>query len=172
MRGTLCDQGQHGRLYGIIPAYAGNTYVVAGCASQVEDHPRVCGEHIYTTNPDLLDPGSSPRMRGTLADDGEPCFTPGIIPAYAGNTGSRSTMPPTFWDHPRVCGEHPFAAGVRLRKWGSSPRMRGTPSYYAGLGHGGGIIPAYAGNTMSLKNVSLRCWDHPRVCGEHPGVRG
>ena len=45
--------------------------------------------------------------------------------------------------------------------------MRGTPSYYAGLGHGGGIIPAYAGNTMSLKNVSLRCWDHPRVCGEH-----
>ena len=113
MRGTLCDQGQHGRLYGIIPAYAGNTYVVAGCASQVEDHPRVCGEHIYTTNPDLLDPGSSPRMRGTLADDGEPCFTPGIIPAYAGNTGSRSTMPPTFWDHPRVCGEHQTSMSLR-----------------------------------------------------------
>ena len=127
MRGTLMRFPSRSARCGIIPAYAGNTYVVAGCASQVEDHPRVCGEHIYTTNPDLLDPGSSPRMRGTLADDGEPCFTPGIIPAYAGNTGSRSTMPPTFWDHPRVCGEHPFAAGVRLRKWGSSPRMRGTP---------------------------------------------
>ena len=127
MRGTHVFGSISDNRAGIIPAYAGNTYVVAGCASQVEDHPRVCGEHIYTTNPDLLDPGSSPRMRGTLADDGEPCFTPGIIPAYAGNTGSRSTMPPTFWDHPRVCGEHPFAAGVRLRKWGSSPRMRGTP---------------------------------------------
>ena len=167
MRGTHVFGSISDNRAGIIPAYAGNTYVVAGCASQVEDHPRVCGEHIYTTNPDLLDPGSSPRMRGTLADDGEPCFTPGIIPAYAGNTGSRSTMPPTFWDHPRVCGEHiPHDVNHGASK-GSSPRMRGTQMKLDFNSKDGGIIPAYAGNTSMLYFAHKSQQDHPRVCGEH-----
>ena len=51
---------------------------------------------------------------------------------------------------------------------GSSPRMRGTPSHHAGLGHGGGIIPAYAGNTPPCSHSHTVTRDHPRVCGEHP----
>ena len=86
MRGTHVFGSISDNRAGIIPAYAGNTYVVAGCASQVEDHPRVCGEHIYTTNPDLLDPGSSPRMRGTPVRGRSAVKEMGIIPAYAGNT--------------------------------------------------------------------------------------
>ena len=31
----------------------------------------------------------------------------------------------------------------------------------------GGIIPAYAGNTISQARRYSKRWDHPRVCGEH-----
>ena len=31
----------------------------------------------------------------------------------------------------------------------------------------GGIIPACAGNTMSVCAANIRTGDHPRVCGEH-----
>ena len=42
-----------------------------------------------------------------------------------------------------------------------------------------GIIPALAGNTVSMVSSSRATWDHPRACGEHPyrlhvvvGLRG
>ena len=34
-----------------------------------------------------------------------------------------------------------------------------------------GIIPAYAGNTLMCHDLFCEVWDHPRVCGEHHGVR-
>ena len=51
--------------------------------------------------------------------------------------------------------------------WGSSPRMRGTPRRHASHRGGVGIIPAYAGNTITLSAMHEAYWDHPRVCGEH-----
>ena len=30
-----------------------------------------------------------------------------------------------------------------------------------------GIIPAHAGNTHTGSKHHIRCWDHPRACGEH-----
>ena len=32
---------------------------------------------------------------------------------------------------------------------------------------GGGIIPAYAGSTVTASRPPARSGDHPRVCGEH-----
>ena len=113
MRGTPRHDINPKEANGIIPAYAGNTCPRPSWRPSNGDHPRVCGEHWINARRNVKIMGSSPRMRGTLADDGEPCFTPGIIPAYAGNTGSRSTMPPTFWDHPRVCGEHQTSMSLR-----------------------------------------------------------
>ena len=51
--------------------------------------------------------------------------------------------------------------------WGSSPRMRGTPSGIQTLGTTVRIIPAYAGNTGSTREGRNQFGDHPRVCGEH-----
>ena len=34
-----------------------------------------------------------------------------------------------------------------------------------------GIIPAYAGNTEIGDAFMLPVWDHPRVCGEHTGIK-
>ena len=138
--GDSCDEG-------IIPAYAGNTPRAAWTPRSCRDHPRVCGEHDSNAQGNLQQPGSSPRMRGT----------PLVSDVYA------------EWmeDHPRVCGEHAQETERRAQESGSSPRMRGTPSGHIQTDTRLGIIPAYAGNTIShgVRYAGLR--DHPRVCGEH-----
>ena len=45
MRGTLFRTRNGRRTHGIIPAYAGNTWVCHTSSLHVGDHPRVCGEH-------------------------------------------------------------------------------------------------------------------------------
>ena len=45
MRGTLQDRRPWRILLGIIPAYAGNTFVVKSNDATLRDHPRICGEH-------------------------------------------------------------------------------------------------------------------------------
>ena len=124
---------------------------------------------IYSTL--VFSTGSSPRMRGThdwLLD--MMCWSR-IIPAYAGNTRSRSPRRTRVGDHPRVCGEHFFDLSGDGSDTGSSPRMRGTHARRLGRPAGGGIIPAYAGNTSKATRLCRGRRDHPRVCGEHRIVR-
>ena len=45
MRGTHRQCRNVRRVFGIIPAYAGNTCTVPKCHVTIGDHPRVCGEH-------------------------------------------------------------------------------------------------------------------------------
>ena len=106
-------------------------------------------------------------MRGTLRKGRHQRLQFGIIPAYAGNTKrhGKTTLRP--WDHPRVCGEHPRRMGVRHVRGGSSPRMRGTLALRPAARGVGGIIPAYAGNTIHRRICKHHGRDHPRVCGEH-----
>ena len=111
---------------GIIPAYAGNTMGAIRCRPLPWDHPRVCGEHSTHTLSCGHNRGSSPRMRGTQILTSCYNAAEGIIPAYAGNTSTPSSLSNHSWDHPRVCGEHrPFLSKL-TRALGSSPRMRGT----------------------------------------------
>ena len=70
-------------------------------------------------------------------------------------------------DHPRVCGEHVHVDDGEPVTAGSSPRMRGTHIIIARRGCWCGIIPAYAGNTLSMPSRVRPPRDHPRVCGEH-----
>lgn len=73
---------------GIIPAYAGNTVTVGESPDAWRDHPRVCGEHLRLSDLRRINPGSSPRVRGTRAVRAACGRAGGIIPAYAGNTPS------------------------------------------------------------------------------------
>ena len=91
---------------GIIPAYAGNTTYWKLHELYVRDHPRVCGEHHVSHIGLACTQGSSPRMRGTLEYSSTRLATPGIIPAYAGNTIAVMFSRIEVRDHPRVCGEH------------------------------------------------------------------
>ena len=106
-------------------------------------------------------------MRGTHANRQSKVYMQGIIPAYAGNTVLLFYGVSLFWDHPRVCGEHrALSSSVRISP-GSSPRMRGTLHQAGETDRRSGIIPAYAGNTLSHACRRLHHRDHPRVCGEH-----
>ena len=106
MRGTPISKVSVSRSGGIIPAYAGNTNSGSPSYAVCGDHPRVCGEHHRQGRVVELHEGSSPRMRGTHAGWGPITQSPGIIPAYAGNTCRIRSPPPHQRDHPRVCGEH------------------------------------------------------------------
>ncbi|BAV87885.1 N-Acetyl-D-glucosamine ABC transport system [Rothia aeria] len=49
-------------------------------------HPHVCGEHIPIDSRSRVVLGSSPRMRGTHANEQPLIICSGLIPTYAGNT--------------------------------------------------------------------------------------
>ena len=149
MRGTLRQSIFFVPPHGIIPAYAGNTRHSQPWQSNLWDHPRVCGEHygVSPFTPCAL--GSSPRMRGTLdVSMVAPLFS-WIIPAYAGNTSLPHKRICRHRDHPRVCGEHKDELDKQTKKQGSSPRMRGTLDGKTYSCKKYGIIPAYAGNTLT-----------------------
>ena len=134
------------------------------------DHPRACGEHGEGESNVLTGTGSSPRMRGTptFLDSVEDLH--GIIPAHAGNTVQTDAYIGSDGDHPRACGEH-YKLDLRLSfPMGSSPRMRGTPVPRPSVPRPSGIIPAHAGNTFVFQCVPFLRRDHPRACGEHPGI--
>ncbi len=167
MRGTQYEPCRPCRQPGIIPAYAGNTRSCPNRTARRWDHPRVCGEHPGTTSIQRRQTGSSPRMRGTLVRGLLGGRQTGIIPAYAGNTGSMHAATSKSWDHPRVCGEHWWLGAESDSEEGSSPRMRGTPAVIVCVVSLRGIIPAYAGNTRLSSRKGYPFGDHPRVCGEH-----
>ena len=110
-------------------------------------------------------------MRGTPPSAIASAISLGIIPAYAGNTASMSWRSERAWDHPRVCGEHNMLPSVVAVPEGSSPRMRGTLRPVASCTPSARIIPAYAGNTVPLRDLHPHVGDHPRVCGEHHPIR-
>ena len=154
----------------IIPAYAGSTVKQGKNGRMQWDHPRVCGEHVIPPIKDGVSWGSSPRMRGALADRPRPRRSPGIIPAYAGSTPPSPSARRRSWDHPRVCGEHEAEGATGLAVEGSSPRMRGAPREEGAAAGRAGIIPAYAGSTEREETPDGEGGDHPRVCGEHAPV--
>ena len=93
-------------LWGDHSAYAGSTVVLGSEGWQGRDHPRVCGEHLFTSSILFVLEGSSPRMRGAhFGLAGQP-WVSWIIPAYAGSTWTRAWAWSRSGDHPRVCGEH------------------------------------------------------------------
>ncbi len=106
MRGTPSSRGFAAGAAGIIPAHAGNTYRGVSRPWIFGDHPRACGEHTFSSEPDKVYRGSSPRMRGTLVPVRTAIHMHGIIPAHAGNTSFGRESTTRIWDHPRACGEH------------------------------------------------------------------
>ena len=147
VRGALSAGALPQIAVGIIPACAGSTYFGRWRGTALRDHPRMCGEHIYMTDPDVLGPGSSPHVRGARRVGMDAAVFRGIIPACAGSTRTPNTRAVRRRDHPRMCGEHCRQSGIRIRHGGSSPHVRGALRRRPIRGSCGGIIPACAGST-------------------------
>ena len=111
-------------------------------------------------------------MRGTgMHCTGDRVFQR-IIPACAGNSiqdRAASAAPP---DHPRVCGEQACLAYAASADAGSSPRVRGTGKVQTIRHERRRIIPACAGNRLTIRSSKRQWTDHPRVCGEQTDAEG
>ena len=134
----------------VSPAYAGKSPAAAYACPGTQDHPRVCGEKLYT--PCVIAPsvGSPPRMRGKGYDVVSRLCRVRITPACAGKrdkTGWTTTCPR---DHPRVCGEKFWALVRAVMALGSPPHVRGKVHLTGAVVVGGGITPAYAGKSVTM----------------------
>ena len=155
----------------IIPALAGNTIREPPAQEYTLDHPRSRGEYgLRMTAYDLIS-GSSPLSRGILTGRARRSGVARIIPALAGNTGSRCYPEKPRRDHPRSRGEYLTYCWLRNVHAGSSPLSRGIRHGVREQHLGAGIIPALAGNTASGRDSRCAWADHPRSRGEYPGVR-
>ena len=130
----------------VSPAYAGKSPAAAYACPGTQDHPRVCGEKLYT--PCVIAPsvGSPPRMREKARQQEHLAAQSGITPACAGKSREY-----------RVSDE---------RSLGSPPRMRGKVKYEDLMYEPKGITPAYAGKSEYRRALVSDSGDHPRVCGE------
>ena len=132
--------------FGITPAYAGKSCSLWSVMLSSPDHPRLCGEKFHLPN------GS--RCRGR------------ITPAYAGKRINRRGRCWKCRDHPRLCGEKRSGGSTSSFVKGSPPPMRGKAAHYTGGSIECRITPAYAGKRQQSASFSVRCQDHPRLCGE------
>ena len=94
------------------------------------DHPRGCGAHSSRPANMIWNPGSSPRVRGSLVGHVWEWIDFGIIPAGAGLTISPFVRYIASRDHPRGCGAHMTSSRSAVTFAGSSPRVRGSPDGY------------------------------------------
>ena len=150
MRGTPEKHRLHDCPQRFIPAYAGNAIAVFCGIDSNPVHPRVCGERGDRMVGESFRGGSSPRMRGTLANRHLHLAAIRFIPAYAGNAKDGSAKAHLNSVHPRVCGERKRRIRQSAFELGSSPRMRGTPRPPNTTMRSERFIPAYAGNARKI----------------------
>ena len=127
VRGSLYYEDELHCSAGIIPAGAGLTLLRRTHLEMYGDHPRGCGAHSWRSDLHVVEPGSSPRVRGSLKPTLSSAPVPGIIPAGAGLTRPCHSPRTATRDHPRGCGAHRKRITIHLNPLGSSPRVRGSP---------------------------------------------
>ena len=166
VRGTVVRERPPVRLERFIPACAGNRAMSLTTRYASSVHPRVCGEQTSRKRFTRRGDGSSPRVRGTdqLITDRDK--THRFIPACAGNSRGNNGPRERRSVHPRVCGEQRCELSDSHRKYGSSPRVRGTGPIFFAREQSLRFIPACAGNRSPYRARQSQQPVHPRVCGE------
>ena len=90
---------------GITPARAGKSLSPKVMRYRSQDHPRACGEEVFSFFRKLVEQGSPPRVRGR----GPPLPVEDprhwITPARAGKSWMWNKKEQRPQDHPRACGE-------------------------------------------------------------------
>ncbi len=125
MRGQVTIITQIQAPNGITPADAGTRNFGYCSGPRTWDHPRGCGDKLYTWTPSLTTRGSPPRMRGQVVLQMIRTAIPRITPADAGTSLSGTQAVKRTLDHPRGCGDKIFSGTFTFSSAGSPPRMRG-----------------------------------------------
>ena len=152
----------------LIPAWAGKTSPLSADAHMIPAHPRVGGENRYPRTGMRSYAGSSPRGRGKPALSMSFRIPIGLIPAWAGKTGTMPGSTRMVRAHPRVGGENARMQRSASKARGSSPRGRGKPRQPRRPSRVDRLIPAWAGKTARAASSPSTSPAHPRVGGENP----
>ena len=115
--------------------------------------------------------GSSPRVRGKPKALRATRSGLRIIPARAGQTRRYLGMRARATDHPRACGANCPPSGLVDSEVGSSPRVRGKQEGDFAAASPTRIIPARAGQTVSVLSFTPPRTDHPRACGANLSLK-
>ena len=167
-RGKLAGQHQaHGRRR-LIPAHAGKTRFPRRLCPHRRAHPRSRGENPCSRAGRTTATGSSPLTRGKRGFAGRADEPPGLIPAHAGKTASRTARWCCGRAHPRSRGENLYEAMRDGKVSGSSPLTRGKPGPFGAWRPKLGLIPAHAGKTVESESEGDISAAHPRSRGENP----
>ena len=171
MRGQVTIITQIQAPNGITPADAGTRNFGYCSGPRTWDHPRGCGDKLYTWTPSLTTRGSPPRMRGQDLFGHIHFLFCWITPADAGTRSSGGCMRPRSQDHPRGCGDKTQKSQMPCQVAGSPPRMRGQGAPTRRYLSCAGITPADAGTSTSRTACGSWCGDHPRGCGDKAAQR-
>ena len=150
---------------GIIPARAGFTHPASPTSLLTWDHPRSRGVYAPPARSRRLRGGSSPLARGLRCNCLGVGVSAGIIPARAGFTPRRGFTDRGLPDHPRSRGVYRTEIICRWTTLGSSPLARGLRHMTLDGVMLGGIIPARAGFTLTIRASRASTPDHPRSRG-------
>ena len=131
----------------IIPARAGQTSTTPDSRGRTPDHPRACGANGGVGSSDIVQCGSSPRVRGKPDVVTLMPVCQRIIPARAGQTHASNQCGLGDTDHPRACGANAAKLALPPFPSGSSPRVRGKRNGCGRESANTRIIPARAGQT-------------------------
>ena len=160
-----CDVPSH--CEGLIPAHAGKTPPRYTATWLAWAHPRSRGENSYTSAIACLPVGSSPLTRGKPLTAIVPRGTTGLIPAHAGKTRQWLRSRGRSEAHPRSRGENTPSLRIGGKQGGSSPLTRGKRVRVRMRAPGRGLIPAHAGKTFGVNDISSESKAHPRSRGEN-----
>ena len=147
VRGKVMAFSSSDSAFRITPACAGKRIQNEAEPRKWTDHPRVCGEKMFSISGDVKYPGSPPRVRGKVGFIVLVQTAIGITPACAGKSSGLHRGLMIQRDHPRVCGEKLNLLLQAIGYWGSPPRVRGKVFPLNNLLVPTGITPACAGKS-------------------------
>ena len=166
MWGTHAPEGILISIYRFIPTRVGNS---APCKTSMccpAVHPHACGELFGKFLFFRQNNGSSPRVWGTLGLYELKNVKLRFIPTRVGN--SQWSNPPDMEVsvHPHACGELVDCYYIYITRFGSSPRVWGTPVSMKQFSRNTRFIPTRVGNSIHRERFPRTNTVHPHACGE------
>ncbi|KXS36375.1 MAG: hypothetical protein AWU55_3020 [Halomonadaceae bacterium T82-2] len=150
----------------VIPAPAGIGWRCTTAGRGRPGYPRACGDRATSFNGADIDAGLSPRLRGSVRPAAGVGDRHRVIPAPAG-IGRPPPLPPAMTaGYPRACGDRFWRTSCQTRRFGLSPRLRGSVVVVVGEIGWPRVIPAPAGIGPAAMAPRRPSTGYPRACGD------
>ncbi len=151
------------------PAHAGIDPKIDSLADRYAGLPRARGDRPACASTMARASWPSPRTRGSTLGAQMLTGLVGAFPAHAGIDLARRYELPFEDGLPRARGDRPVIAGVIARRYGPSPRTRGSTRFDCGIHCRYVAFPAHAGIDLPRLARDSEARRLPRARGDRPG---